>query len=447
MAEFDPKRPLERELLPGVSDGFRLTAVGDCIISRPLAPQLERVTGFAPLVEMLRGSTAAFGNLETSIIDIREFAGYPRIVDDWGLVSTPDVAEDLAALGFTIMSRANNHAMDWGVEGMRETGRRIDSAGIVQAGVGETLSNASAPRYRETPLGRIGLISTFTTHAWDQDSALDQFREVPGRPGVNTLRVRRIVEVPRETLQGLLAIYRAIEPDSAVPEVLTMFDTRFIEGPDVKVRYEIDDDDVARNIRNVRLGKQHSDLLAVSAHVHEEGPDSDAPPLHIVDFARAAIDAGADVFLGHGVHRLWPVEIYRGRPILYGLGNFFWSDIQEAVHGALYANARQRLKEAFGDPDAATDADLNLMLNADVFAGNRFFESVVAELTFTGGRADLRLHPIDLGYGEPLTRSGIPRAPERDFAEALLKRIAAMSEPFGTTISIVNGVGHVGTEA
>jgi len=442
---FDLKRPPDAELAPGVEDGFRLAAVGDCITSRPLAPQLERLPGFTSVIGLLRDASVAFGNLETSIFDVRRFAAYPRVVNDWGLVSTPEVADDLAALGFSIMSRANNHAMDWGIEGMRETGRRIDEANIVHAGTGETLSSASAPRYLETPHGRVGLVSLYTTHAWDQDSALDQFREVPGKPGVNTLRVTRVVEAPESVVEGLRAIYRAMLPDSIPPPQLEMFDTRFIAGTETKVHYEPDAEDVARNLRNIRLGKQHSDFLVVSAHVHEDGADPDTPPDHIIAFARAAIDAGADVFVGHGVHRLWPVEIYRGRPILYGLGNFFWSDIQEAVHGALYANARPRLKEVFRDPDTVTDADLNLMLNADDFAGGRFFESAVAEITSAGGRTELRLHPIDLGYGEPLTRSGVPRSPETGFGEAVLKRIAAMSELFGTTISIKDGIGLVGT--
>lgn len=440
---FDPKRPPDAELLPGVADGFRVAAVGDCITSRPLAPQLERVPGFASLVERLRGASAAFGNLETSLIDIREFGGYPRIVNDMCLLSTPDVAEDLVTLGFSVMSRANNHAMDWGIDGMRETGRRVDGAGIVHAGAGETLANASAPRYLETPQGRVGLVSLHTANLWDQDSALDPFREVPGKPGVNTLRVTRVVEASERTIDDLRAIFRAILPDERVPKELNMFDTRFVTGDEIKVRYDADAEDVARNLRSIRLGKQHADFLIVSAHVHEDGANPDTPPDHIIEFAHAAIDAGADLFLGHGIHRLWPVEIYRGRPILYGLGNFFWSDIQEGGHRALFDGVRVRLKKEFGDAERATDADLNMMLNADYFSGGRFFESVLADLTVEGGKTNLRLHPIDLGYGEPLTRSGIPRTPEAGFAEAVLKRIASMSAPFGTTISIEAGVGQV----
>ena len=61
-------------------------------------------------------------------------------------------------MGFTLVSRANNHVLDWGVEGMRETTRHLDDAGIVHAGIGEDRGLAAAPSYLETPKGRIALI-------------------------------------------------------------------------------------------------------------------------------------------------------------------------------------------------------------------------------------------------------------------------------------------------
>src|SRR5215471_17339122 len=74
---FDPKRPLERELQTSVADGFTLAAVGDCIISRPLSQYAERDPNFASTVKILKQSDATYGNLETTIFDMREFKGYP----------------------------------------------------------------------------------------------------------------------------------------------------------------------------------------------------------------------------------------------------------------------------------------------------------------------------------------------------------------------------------
>jgi Putative enzyme of poly-gamma-glutamate biosynthesis (capsule formation) len=54
------------------------------------------------------------------------------------IIGTPGVARDLKSIGFDIMSRANNHATDWGLEGMRQTNRALDEAGIVHAGAAST---------------------------------------------------------------------------------------------------------------------------------------------------------------------------------------------------------------------------------------------------------------------------------------------------------------------
>src|SRR3989442_1529342 len=152
---FDPRRPPERELLTGIADGFTLAAVGDCIISRPLSPMLAHDAGFAAVVKVLRDADAAFGNFETSAIDIRAFKGSPQAWSgDWALVAPPEVARDLKALGFDLLSRANNHALDWGLEGMRETDRFLDEAWLGAAGAGE--HPAPGPGARQFAPGRGG---------------------------------------------------------------------------------------------------------------------------------------------------------------------------------------------------------------------------------------------------------------------------------------------------
>jgi poly-gamma-glutamate synthesis protein (capsule biosynthesis protein) len=363
------------------------------------------------------------------------------------------VARDLAALGFGLMSRANNHAMDWGAEGLDETDRWLDEAGITHAGAGSTLAGARAPQYRETPHGRVGLVSLVTGTHWDNDAALDQFGEVPGRPGVNGLRLRQTISVPPAVMEAVREIARALHPDAAPgalavpgrPEEFALFTASFVAGERTEVRYEPDPGDVAANLRSIRLGKQHADLLVVSAHVHEEGPDAATPPAFLVDLAHAAIDAGADAFVGHGVHRLWPVEMYAARPIFYGLGNCVFSDVQEPLTEGMHASVRELVRTAFEDPSAATDADVTALLNAQGwFDGTRFFSSVVTRTRFeSGSAAEVLLDPIDLGYGRPLLESGVPRLAEPEAAAATLKRLAEISEPFETRIRVHGDVGVI----
>src|SRR5207237_926670 len=164
---------------------------------------------------------------------------------------------------------------------------------------------------------------------------------------------------------------------------------------------------------------------------------ADAPAEFLHRLAKDAIDAGADAFFTTGIHHLGPIEIYKGRPIFYGLGNFFWSDIQEPLPADVYAQYRESLLGAFTHPEQATDADFANVLNAESFAGTLPFESVITESRFDHGRvSEIRLYPVELGYGMKLTESGIPRVASAEAAARILKRLQTISTPLGTKIDL-----------
>jgi hypothetical protein len=184
---IDPKRPPQRELETRIADGFTLATVGDLITSRPLSALLASDSGFAAVAKILRDASATFGNFENTAFEPSGFAGhaYPGH-GDWALVASPLVPADLRNLGFDFVSRANNHSLDWGIEGMRESTRLLDAAGLVHAGVGESRADARAARYLETPGGRIGLVSMASSFR-EYSDALDPHGRAPGRPGLNGL--------------------------------------------------------------------------------------------------------------------------------------------------------------------------------------------------------------------------------------------------------------------
>ena len=440
---FDPRRPLARELEPSVRDGFSLCAVGDCIISRPLTPHLQE-PGFRAVTELLRDCDVLYGNLETPVLDLRAFAGAPHAYGgDWALSALPAVAEDLAALGFGLLARANNHALDWGVEGMRETGHRLDAAGLTHAGTGENLGLARAARYRETGMGRIGLVSCVSTFRETSD-ALDQSGSgAPGRPGVAPLRVTATARLPAPLLEQAHAFGAALE-GAGLGELLAAH--RFAAGAEPGYTYAADPGDLAGVLRAVRQGKQNGDLLLLALHSHE--PADDRYPQLPADFvgavARAAVDAGADAVLVTGLHHLGPVELYPGRPILHGLGDFIWSDIQEPLPADLRHENDAAVRRAFRHPERATDADLNLLVAHPYHSSEETFHGVVARCVFAAGRAaEVRLHPVDLGYGKPLTRSGVPHVADPETAGRILDRLEAISAPYGTRIERVADNGTV----
>jgi poly-gamma-glutamate synthesis protein (capsule biosynthesis protein) len=459
---FDPRRPPARELETRVPDGFTLAAVGDLITTHPLAQTLTADPEFAAVVKLLRDADAAYGNFETTAIDLGRFTGqsYPGR-DDWPLAGLPAVARDLRALGFDFVSRANNHAMDYGIEGMRETSRWLDEAGIVYAGIGENRGDARAARYLEGPTTRIGLVSMTSTYR-DYADALPPLERAAGRPGVNALRTTKTYIVTPETLGHLRAVKEALQApgkacemppsevahrkqaDAKANEELTVLGTSFRAGAQAGVRYEMNPIDLEEILRSVRLGKQHSDLLVATIHSHDTGLGCEEPGDFLPPLAKAAIDAGAGLFIGTGEHRLMPIEIYKGRPIFYSLANFFWSDMQEAMPADLHEEHRDVLARAYGASAKPTDADLNAVINADGFDDERVFQTLVAVCKWRDGRiAEVRLHPVELGYGLPLTRSGTPRRASPTAARSILERLQRISKPYGTTIEIEGSVGVI----
>src|SRR3982751_5038780 len=150
-----PRDP-HRELTMNVADGFTVAAVGDNIIARPVS----QTPGFAAVGKLVHDADAAFGNFEGTAIDLARTPAVPQA--EFGgvwIIGAPSVARDLKAIGFDVMSRANNHATDWGLDGMRQTSRALDEAGIVHAGVGEHRDAARAARFFDTDKGRVALIS------------------------------------------------------------------------------------------------------------------------------------------------------------------------------------------------------------------------------------------------------------------------------------------------
>jgi poly-gamma-glutamate capsule biosynthesis protein CapA/YwtB (metallophosphatase superfamily) len=443
---FDVRRPMAQEMRTDVPDGFTVGAVGDLIISRPLSQYSERLPGFKSVLDILHANDVLYGNLETTIFDARNFSGAPYSWDgDWTNSSVPAVAKDLRAMGFGMVSRANNHSLDWGLEGMRETSRLLDEAGLAHAGIGEDRGLARAPQFLETPKARVALVSIAanfrpTTDALPRDGA------APGRPGLSALHVVRTVVVPEAAMKALAQADCAMHSHHCrtTPETLELFDVKYRRGAAFAYDYAMDPEDVAEILKNVRSARENADFVIVSIHSHEctAGCDDPDQPRGAGNFlkqlAHEAIDSGADLFVTTGNHNLGAVELYRSpvrgvRPIFYGLGNFFWSDVQDPLPHDLFQGNRALLSAAWADPAKATDYDLTAPLNRDSFAHDFTFRSVIAVSRFEGNQlAELRLYPVEDGYGERLPLSGIPRlVKDPGVSAAIFKQVADATLSFG----------------
>lgn len=445
-ATSDPKRPMAQEMQANVPDGFAISAVGDLIISRPLSQYGKRHDAFNAVLNILQRSDVAVGNLETSIFDPRTFEGSPYAFDgDWTVSALPSVAKDLKSMGFDIVARANNHAQDWGLEGMRETSHWLDEAGIAHAGTGDTHGIARAPQYFESDRGRVALVSFASTFRPTSET-LPISGATPGRPGVSALHLKEIIHVPATSMQALAKIHCDISGQycEEAPSELTLFGKDFQQADEYSHQHNVNTDDLAEINKNIRAAQQNADFVIVSVHSHDcsSNCDSDNQPSGVANFlkqvAHDAIDSGADMFFVTGIHNLGPIEIYdspaRGhRPIFYGLGNFFWSDIQEFLPSELFDDSKKILSDYWQDPAKATEYDLSAPLNALYFANAFTFQSVIADIRFKHNQlSEIILHPIELGYGKPLTESGIPSlVTNKSAAKDIFSQIEKQTKQYG----------------
>jgi len=244
---------------------IRIAAVGDIMMGttfpESILPPEDGATLFRSVAPLLAGHDVVFGNLEGPLTDASLSPKCPKPRRDglpcFAFRTPPRYAARLAEAGFTAVNVANNHSLDFGMEGLDNTLAALDNAGIQPVG-GER-------------------VAVFT------------------------------IEGKNVAVAGFSYSLR----------------TRYV--------HPLLDIEAAREIVAELKGKY--DLVVVSFHGGAEG----APAMRVADaeekflgeqrgnvvrFARAAVDAGADLVLGHGPHVPRALEVYRGKLIAYSLGNF-----------------------------------------------------------------------------------------------------------------------------
>ena len=438
-------------LRTNIRDGFTLASVGDLMSERPIAqdPSSE------PVAQILRAADVATANCETSIVDIREhrlFGG--------GQISEPAIAKDFKAMGIGLVSRANNHSFDWGVDGMQETDHWLDEADIQHAGSGATRALARSAQFYDTSKGRIAMVSITSSFAPDNVAANPSAdSEVPGRYGLSALRTTRYTIVTADEMQALRKIYDEHDPALGLaapvplpPDELRLFGVPIRVGDKPSATYKINPDDEREFLQSIRNGKEYSDFMVATMHTHQEaecaGPSAgrawkcEKTADFVEKIAHDAIDAGADAWVGHGPHLLLGIEIYKGKPIFYSLGNFTFQE--ELVDRGRIGQAGA---EIHGSPDPtlqATEAEISNNFWAYRHTDQRLFESVIAVSRYDKNRlTEVRLYPIDLGWSQRPAERGTPSLASSEMAQTILQHLQKMSTQYGTTIKIENNVGVI----
>ena len=421
---------------PSPAPAFSMALTGDSIITRRLSVYEE--PSFTRLIEIVRGADVAFTNLEMLFHD---YEPYP--MNESGgtyMRAEPALVKELVWAGFDLVARANNHTGDYGADGMRLTTKYVGAAGLVQAGVGENLTEAREAKFLETAKGRVALISVASTFP-DHSRAGRARGAVRGRPGLNPLRYTTTNVLTREQLERLRATLRDIgQRVPAEGDSLTFLRTRFVVGDTPGARTEPRKEDVDEIAAVVRNASRLADHVIVTVHAHE-GRAGNQPADFLVAFAHAMVDAGADVLVGHGPHVVRGIEIYKGKPILYSIGDFIFQN------ETLLRLPSENYEPYNLGPDAGV-ADFNAARYSNDqrgFPANReIWEAVVAMPTFRGEQlVSLELHPITLGFGSGPAVRGRPMLAEGELAAKILGDMIERSKPFGTAISVEQGVGRV----
>jgi len=462
---YDPKRDGEMS----ISSRFDLALAGDIVMTRPVS--LLQDPSVRAALKPFKDADFAFGNLEQSIGDWRSFEGHHYGVFAFLIMADPRIARDLAEIGFDCLGRANNRLSDFGNVGNRETDRHLRAAGITPVGYGEHLAAARAPAYVDTPKGRIATLSVTAHVNHAADAVFGPAARVGlsnGRPGANNLRIGRTIRLRPDAYDALKTL--ALENDYAFPgpfvimPTVNVFEDRLRIGTDWYVpsetpgySYRIHPDDERDVLRHVKTAAAFSNftILAVHSHQWEIDPNDPkggiagempTPPAFLKDFAHKAIDAGVDVFTVAGPFDFRAIEIYRGKPIFYGLGSFVRQPyMQEVVPHETYRRFEfGPMRFDAVDPHDTDIPDVELLLTRTAKHPSSYFEGAIPTCHYEDGRLqEIALQPIDLGFDGPLSDLGIPRISQADQAKAQIDEIAQRCAPFGTLVTQDGTVGRI----
>ncbi len=421
-------------------DRLTLAAVGDCILARKVSGFKD--PDFLAALELLRGADCTWGNCEAVMADPRQVHPAHKGIDPH-TITQPWVADELAWAGIDLMGTANNHTMDFGDGGLASTLAHLDRVGIAHAGAGADLAQAARPGYAETPAGRVGLVSCSSTFL-DANMSGPAHPYVLGRPGLNPLRVDRAVQVDPATFEALqkagrhlLELAGAAEFPELVAEIVAkfppgtaLFDEMLVKsGPTVDSLPAANAGDVQRISEAIATARNAAQVVIAANHAHEIRGRLEQPDLFLQPFARACLDAGADLYLSAGPHVIQAIEVYKGKPIFYCLGNFFF---QYESLPVIPAEALAGL----GVPITTLDP-WTYHQKIPYHKEARFWQSYVPRLTYEKGRLTrIEIFPISLGFGQSVDRRGTPRLARGKEAAEILARLARLSEPYGTKIDV-----------
>jgi len=265
---------------------------------------------FQAIAPHLKGVDAVFSNLECCLfasVDQREMMRDDQSGFE-GLYAPPENGEALRHAGVQVIGNANNQ--NYGAEAILASNRRLDELGIVHAGTGRNKQEARAPVIIERNGVRIGFIQR-TSQYWPNNHEAGE-----RAAGVATMKAYTAYQPP---------YYK----DNKIPPNRP--------GAPAKVVTWVDPDYLAELRADISALKEQTDIVISSHHWGY----AEEVLQYQRELAHTAIDAGADIVMGHGPHFPLAIEMYRQRPIYYGLGMLCFIRSNKRVHRGWVGMAAQ----------------------------------------------------------------------------------------------------------
>lgn len=363
-------------LLKASKGDIILTAVGDMIFNREISHFTE--SHYQNLYRILKNAKLAYGNLEMSLNEKSEFQ-----IGFRDFRRGRDFAWEIARIGIDTVSLANNHSLDYGKEGLKDCLRILRQSRIRYAGAGLNLAEARAARYGGIHRTRFAFLSFY--------SSGDSLRTNPEGPTIATIGASSVlIEKENGSIEAIRAPFER--------DVMAMEDA-------------------------ISTAKRHADIVMVAFHFHWVShsraypvPDKVPPNQSLV--VHKAIDAGADIILGSGPHVLRGIEIYKGKPIFYSLGDFIYQ---------------------YKTPPEVPEVSWQRGAQTDI---REEFETVVARLTVRDKKVyKIELIPVTLDMKGP--RYACPRLANDIRGKEIVELLQRLSKRFKTKISYKDWYGEV----
>lgn len=343
--------------------------VGDIMLcERPDEQHRVNSPNFEALTAALHQHEVTVANLEMPLS--RRGQPMPKRTN---LRSDPDVIHEVKAMGIDLVTLANNHILDYGLVAMFDTIEACTAAGLAYCGVGANLEEALRPTRLTVDGQRVALLSVSCTVPNGSEATAE-------KAGMAPIRVNSAFEVDPTDMS---------EQPGMMPRVRTWArqgDREVVCRLITKLKAE-----PAMVIVGIHWGAQPNCLSPYQGLLAEY-----QRPL-----GRALIDAGADIVYGHHSHTLHPIEVYRGKPIFYSLGNFLFEQPFYNLGNSLFEQPRY-----FMDP-----------------------ESVIVAVS-PSHPFEIKLIPVLLdGQGFPCLASG-------EQAVRVLRKLDRLSAPLGTQLKV-----------